>query len=59
WTRQQADELVEGLVHHSDAGSQYTAIAYSERLADAGALASIGTVGDCLLSGQSSLALAA
>ena len=22
WTRQQADELVEGLVHHSDAGSQ-------------------------------------
>jgi len=46
WTRQQADELVEGLVHHSDAGSQYTAIAYSERLADAGALASIGTVGD-------------
>ena len=24
WTRQQADELVDGLVHHSDAGSQYT-----------------------------------
>ena len=35
-----------GLVHHSDAGSQYTAIRYAERLADAGALASIGTVGD-------------
>ena len=46
WTRQQADELVTGLVHHSDAGSQYTAIRYSDRLADAGALASIGTVGD-------------
>src|SRR3954470_22721594 len=46
WTRQQADELVDGLVHHSDAGSQYTAIRYADRLADAGALASIGTVGD-------------
>lgn len=46
WTREQADELVDGLIHHSDAGSQYTAIRYSTRLADAGALASIGTVGD-------------
>jgi putative transposase len=46
WTRRQADELVEGLIHHSDAGSQYTAIRYGNRLADAGALASIGTVGD-------------
>jgi putative transposase len=46
WTRQQADELVAGVVHHSDAGSQYTSIRYSTRLADAGAVASIGTVGD-------------
>jgi putative transposase len=46
WTRQQADELVDGLIHHSDAGSQYTAIRYSNRLTDAGAVASIGTVGD-------------
>jgi putative transposase len=46
WTRQQADELVDGLIHHSDAGSQYTAIRYSNRLADVGAVASIGTVGD-------------
>jgi putative transposase len=46
WTRQQADELVDGLIHHSDAGSQYTAIRYSNRLADVGAIASIGTVGD-------------
>lgn len=37
---------LDGLVHHSDAGSQYTALRYVERLADAGALASIGTVGD-------------
>ncbi len=46
WTRQQADELVEGLIHHSDAGTQYTSIRYSDRLTDVGALASIGTVGD-------------
>lgn len=46
WTRAQANELVDGLIHHSDAGSQYTSIRYSERLADAGAVASIGTVGD-------------
>ena len=46
WTRQCAGETVEGLVHHSDAGSQYTAIRYAERLTDAGAVASIGTVGD-------------
>jgi len=47
WVRERADQPVgRGLVHHSDAGSQYTSIRYSERLADAGALASIGTVGD-------------
>jgi putative transposase len=39
-------EGVEGVVHHSDAGSQYTSIRYTLRLADAGAVASIGTVGD-------------
>jgi putative transposase len=33
-------------VHHSDAGSQYTSIRYSSRLDDAGAVASIGSVGD-------------
>jgi putative transposase len=46
WTRRQANELVEGLVHHSDAGTQYTSIRFGHRLADAGAVASIGTVGD-------------
>ncbi len=46
WTRARAGESTEGLVHHSDAGSQYTAIRYSNRLLDAGAVASIGTVGD-------------
>lgn len=36
------------LVHHSDAGSQYTSIDYTQTLDDAGVLASIGTVGDAL-----------
>jgi putative transposase len=47
WTRARADQDITGLVHHSDAGSQYTSIRYSNRLLDAGAVASIGTVGDC------------
>jgi len=37
-----------GLVHHSDAGSQYTAIAFTEALIEAGIAPSIGTVGDAL-----------
>ena len=44
--RARRDQDITGLIHHSDAGSQYTSIVYSERLADAGALASIGSVGD-------------
>ena len=39
-------DVTSGLVHHSDAGSQYTAIRYSDRLADARIAASIGTVAD-------------
>jgi putative transposase len=46
WTRAGSGESLEGLVHHSDAGSQYTSIRYTDRLAQAGALASIGSVGD-------------
>jgi putative transposase len=34
------------LVHHSDAGSQYTSIDYTQTLDDHGVLSSIGTVGD-------------
>ena len=37
---------LEGLVAHSDAGSQYTSIRYGERLAELGAVPSIGTIGD-------------
>ena len=46
WVRARAGEEVDGVVHHSDAGSQYTAIRYSNRLADVGAVASIGSIGD-------------
>jgi putative transposase len=38
--------LNHGLVHHSDAGSQYTSIRYTQRLADIGAAPSIGSTGD-------------
>jgi putative transposase len=43
WRRAGAD--VE-LVHHSDAGSQYTSYAFGQLLDDHGVLASIGSVGD-------------
>ena len=35
-----------GLVHHSDRGSQYVSIRYTERLAAAGIEPSVGSVGD-------------
>jgi putative transposase len=35
-----------GLIHHSDRGVQYLAIRYSERLAEAGAVPSVGSRGD-------------
>jgi putative transposase len=35
-----------GVVHHSDRGSQYTSIRYTERLAAAGIERSVGSVGD-------------
>lgn len=47
WARDRHGQPVgEGLVHHSDAGSQYTSFAFSSRLIDAGVEASIGSVGD-------------
>lgn len=36
----------DSLIHHSDRGSQYVSIKYTERLADAGLEPSVGTVGD-------------
>lgn len=35
-----------GLIHHSDRGSQYLSITYTERLEEAGINLSVGTVGD-------------
>lgn len=35
-----------GVIHHSDRGSQYVSIRYSERLSEAGFNASVGSVGD-------------
>jgi putative transposase len=37
---------LEGLVAHSDAGSQFTSVRYGERLTELGAIPSIGSVGD-------------
>jgi len=37
----------EGTIHHSDQGSQYTAIAFGQRCKDAGVRPSMGSVGDC------------
>jgi len=36
----------EGVIHHSDRGSQYVSIRYTERLAEAGMAASVGSRGD-------------
>jgi putative transposase len=46
WTRRHAGRDVSGLVHHSDKGVQYVAVRYTQRLAEAGAVASVGSTGD-------------
>ena len=50
WQRQQEGRPerrdLAGLVHHSDRGVQYLSIRYTERLAEAGITASVGSVGD-------------
>jgi transposase InsO family protein len=42
WARSNA----KGVVHHSDAGSQYLSLRYTERLAEAGVEPSVGSIGD-------------
>ncbi len=44
WVRRTAS--LAGLIHHSDRGVQYLAIRYTERLAEAGAVPSVGSRGD-------------
>jgi transposase InsO family protein len=46
WARRRAGQDVAGLTHHSDRGVQYRAIRYTERLAEAEAVASVGSKGD-------------
>ena len=47
WTRQRGGaSSMAGLICHHDAGSQYTSIAFTERLAAAGAQPSVGSAGD-------------
>jgi putative transposase len=49
WTRRREGVTdLAGLTHHHDNGSQYAAIAFTERLAAAGIDASVGAVGDAL-----------
>jgi putative transposase len=43
WRRKQA---VNGIVHHSDRGTQYLSIRYTCRLAEVGIVPSVGSVGD-------------
>jgi putative transposase len=46
WTRQQEGVIdLKDVVHHTDRGSQYTSIRFSERLAQAGIQPSVGAVG--------------
>lgn len=47
WTRQRDGiEDLTGLIHHNDRGSQYTSIAFTDRLIEAGIDASIGATGN-------------
>ena len=39
-------QLIDGVICHSDAGSQYVSVSYTERLAEIGARPSIGSIGD-------------
>jgi transposase InsO family protein len=48
WQRDRAGQDREGLIHHSDAGSQYTSFRLAAHLAGEGIAPSIGTVGDAL-----------
>jgi putative transposase len=47
WSRERHGlPLGEGMIHHHDAGSQYTSFAFTSRLIEAGVDASVGSVGD-------------
>lgn len=46
WTRTRTGRDLSRLIHHSDRGVQYVAIRYTERLAENGIVASVGSKGD-------------
>ncbi|SMO63843.1 putative transposase [Propioniciclava tarda] len=46
WRRAREQRDLSALIHHSDKGVQYRAIRYTQRLADAGVVASVGSTGD-------------
>lgn len=46
WCRRRAGDDLSQLIHHSDRGVQYVSVRYTERLADADIVASVGSVGD-------------
>jgi putative transposase len=46
WARSRPGKRLHELVHHSDRGVQYLAIRYTERLAETGAVNSVGSKGD-------------
>ena len=46
--RGEQEWVAAGLIHHSDAGSQYVSVTFTTELLDAGITGSIGTVGDAL-----------
>ena len=46
WTRQHAGHDTTGVIAHSDKGVQYLAVRHTQRLAEVGAVASVGSTGD-------------
>lgn len=46
WTRRRSGGDLIGLIHHSDKGVQSVAVRYTQHLAGAGAVASVGSTGD-------------
>jgi len=46
FNRRRTGAALSGLVHHSDMGVQYLSVRYSQRLADNGVVASVGSKGD-------------
>ena len=51
WARKGA----EGVIHHSDKGSQYLSIRYTDRLIEAGVESSVGSTGDAYDNAQKPL----